>query len=178
MNIFYLDEDPVVAAQSLVDIHCGAKGCAGKMIVETAQMLANCYTPEQLSHSSCPRTAKGETRGYSYLHHPCSKWTIKSLDNFFWLVNHGQAMHDEKLYRYGNEHFSYQFIKWCIDNWPDLPSIGLTTPALAMKSYPELMNEKDPVGSYRAFYIADKKFDKNGKKMDNYTRRGRPAWFK
>ena len=48
MNIFWLDNDPQIAAQMLADIHVGSKNRGGKMIVESAQMLGNCYSLEQL----------------------------------------------------------------------------------------------------------------------------------
>lgn len=43
MNIFALDRDPVTAARWLCDKHIS------KMIVESGQMLANLFSPEQLA---------------------------------------------------------------------------------------------------------------------------------
>jgi hypothetical protein len=103
MNIFRLDPDPVASARMLADIHTGSKNRGGKMIVEATQMLANCYTLDQLNYA--PKTKKGEVRKYSYYNHPCSKWTRASLDNFHWLLRHGIAMVEEKLYRGGKLHF-------------------------------------------------------------------------
>ena len=50
MNIFVTDKDPVVAAQNLCDKHIN------KMIVESAQMLANAFSLERQAESDCPRS--------------------------------------------------------------------------------------------------------------------------
>jgi hypothetical protein len=68
VNIFYVDKNPMLAAQALVDQH------VNKQVSETAQELSNCYTLEQLADPSCPRTKKGTPRKHSYPHHPCCKW--------------------------------------------------------------------------------------------------------
>lgn len=177
MNIFFLHNDPVLAAQFLVDVHVGSHNCGGKMIIESAQMLANCYNADQLGHFSCPRTQSGNVRSYSYFNHPCSVWVRQSLSNFNWLVSHAQEMVKEKQYRGGNLHFSSLFIDWCSITRPNLPDIGPTTPALAMKNFESLKDEGDPVGSYQMFYVVDKRFDKNGKPMDIYTKRNRPQFW-
>ena len=169
MNIFYIDEDPTVAAQSLIDIH------VNKMIVETAQLLANCYSLDKLKDA--PKTQTGNIRGYSHVNHPCTKWVKSSEDNFVWLVSHGLALCHEKIFRTSNEHFTYAFINWCANNIADLPDIGLTTPALAFNQYPEFQDYSNPVESYRKYYTNCKRVDKNGKKIDIYTRRARPTWF-
>lgn len=169
MNIFYLDTCPIKAAQMQINNH------VSKMITETAQILSNVYTLEELVHA--PKSAKGKPRKHSYPYHPCSLWVQKGIDNFWWLVEHGMALYDEKVYRMGGDHFSIDFISWCADNPPELPS-GRTTPALAMKNFPHCMNESDPVGSYQKFYVADKQENVAGKRMDFYTKRKRPDfWF-
>lgn len=169
MNIFYVHHNPKIAAQSLIDVH------VNKMIVETGQLLANCYTKTELM--SAPLTQTGNIRGYSHINHPCTKWVKTSLDNFLWLVEHGLALCEEKIYRTEKPHFSFAFINWCSDNWPDIPDVGFTRPALAFNKYPELQDYLEPVLSYRNYYNVDKRVDKNGKKIDIYTKRERPSWF-
>jgi len=169
LNIFYLDACPVKAAQLQVDTH------VNKMITETAQILSNAYTLDHLKLA--PKTQKGLPRKHSYPHHPCSKWVQQGMDNFNWLVEHGIALYNEKCYCLGGDHFSFYFIEWCSKNKPDFPQ-GWTTPALAMKNYPQFMNYTDPVNSYKKFYVSDKQLDNSGKRMDNYTKRNRPDfWF-
>lgn len=169
MNIFYLNACPIKSAQWQINSH------VNKMITETAQILSNAYTLEELTFA--PKNSKGEARKHSYPHHPCCRWVKEGIDNFEWLVEHGMALYDEKVYRMGGDHFSIDFISWCQDNKPSLPS-GWTTPALAMKNYPECMDEKHPMASYQRFYVADKQENVAGKRMDIYTKRKRPEfWF-
>lgn len=161
MNIFYVDKSPYIAAISLVDKH------VNKMIVESAQLLANCYSPEMLSKA--PLTQKGNIRGYSYYNHKCSVWARKTIGNFNWLLDHARCLVNEKLYRTSKEHFSSTFIAWCIDNSPDVVPIGnITTPALAIKDYPDL---GDPVTTYRNYYNKDKKH------LFKWTKRQPPWWI-
>ena len=172
MNIFILDYCPEKSTHLMVDAHT-----RGKMITETAQILSNAYSLERLAAPDCPKSQKGLPRKHSYPFHPCCKWVSEGLDNFKWVAAHGFFLQKEKNYRFGHkEHFSTKFIKWCINNPPNLPN-RWTTPALAMKQYPECMDYNDPVGSYRAFYEKDKRFDRAGRPMDVWTRRKRPKWF-
>lgn len=169
MNVFYVDSDPRIAAESLIDIH------VNKMIVESAQLLANCYTLKKLEDA--PTTQKGNVRGWSYPHHPCTTWVRKSEANFKWLLSHAISLCDEKIYRTGKIHFTEHFLFWCKDNSPHLSNIGFTTPALAFDKYPQYQDYSNPVESYRKYYTNCKRVDKNGKKIDIYTKRTRPTWF-
>lgn len=169
MNIFYLDHDPQKAAQYLIDRH------VNKMILESAQMLANCYSDEQRAAEDCPKTQSGNPRKLSYFNHPCSKWVRESKTNFHWLADHALYMYKEKVHRTGRGHFSFDFIKWCINNEPDLPDVGHTEPARAF-SGKEIKND-DIVEDYRTFYVLDKIFDKNNKRMDIWTKGARPDWW-
>jgi len=168
MNIFILDEDPKIAAQMLCDKHTGSKNAGGKMIVESAQMLANCYPLERLAKSDCPFTKTGNPRKHSYLHHPCSQWVMASQTNFEWLLEHALEMVQEKIYRGGNLHFSSHFINWCNVIRPTFAINGFTQPALAM---PDFYKKGDPVRSYRAYYIGEKY------KIATWTVRQIPEWF-
>lgn len=169
MNIFFVDNDPTIAAQSLIDIH------VNKMIIETGQLLANCYGKYELKNA--PYTQTDNIRGHSHINHPCTKWVKSSEDNFVWLVSHGLALCNEKIFRTSQEHFTYEFIEWCANHLPELPRIGFTTPALAFNQYPEFQDYNNPVESYRKYYSTCKRIDKNGKKIDIYTNRARPTWF-
>ena len=175
MNIFALDYDPQVAANYMINVHCGALGYSGKMIVESSQMLANCYKLETLTQA--PKTQKGKSRKYSYYSHPCSIWTRKTYGNFEWLLFHANYLVEEKLYRDGPIHFCNSFIKWCFVNYPDnleSNSQSLTPFALAM---PDIYKQSCPIQSYRNYYINDKQIDKNGKWMMTYTKRETPYWM-
>lgn len=148
MNIFAVHNDPYKAAFDLCDAH------VRKMIIESAQMLANAYPIERLSQPDCPKTQKGKSRRHSYLHHPCSKWVLKSYNNWLWLLHHAQGLCDEYQRRYNKEHFTSSFIRWCQLNKPAwLPQTPQTDFALAM---PDEYKTDCPVLSYRKYYVGDK----------------------
>lgn len=149
MNIFVLDRDPVVAAQSVADIHCG------KMTVETAQLLCAAF-PE--GWAPYRRT---------HYNHPCGIWTRASQGNFEWLVEHGLALADEFEFRYGKVHKSRGVILWCRENARELAfDAQWRTPfALAM---PDEYKQADPVEAYRAYY-------RGGKAAIAAWNKGRPA---
>jgi hypothetical protein len=136
------------------------------MIIESAQMLANAYSVEQLKDA--PRTQTGNVRRYSYLHHPCSKWVLESKQNFDWLLNHAIGLADEKWYRTGKKHFTLEFLCWCDNNPPNLPDNGLTPHAQAM---PEHFKNSDFVKAYKDYYNADKVH------LFKWTKRNKPQWI-
>lgn len=162
MNIFYLDHSPIIAARYMVDAH--AKD--GKMLVEACQMLANCYTPEQLA--TAPLTQKGTVRKHSYFNHPCSIWARASYYNFRWLLEHAAELQVERYRRTGKDHFAHDFVRWVIMNEPTFPSISGTFPALAM---PEKYHSSDPVESYRRYYTGEKRH------LAAWTNREPPEWW-
>ena len=89
MNIFYLDKDPVVAAQMMCDKH------VVKMILESAQMLSTAH-----------RVLDGDTYAnkvglYKMAHknHPSTIWARSSIENYDWLSGHMQALMKEYTYR-------------------------------------------------------------------------------
>ena len=137
MNIFVVDEDPVVAAQQLCDKH------VVKMILETAQMLCTVATKQ------------GYDTPYRATHakHPCTLWAAKSADNWSWLVQHGLAMCAEYTRRYGRTHKSEAVIMWCARLKMGFPELGLTPFAQAM---PRQYKNECAVTAYRAYYHGEK----------------------
>ena len=164
MNIFYLSDDPVEATTFMVDAH--AKG--GKMICESAQLLANCYPLEVLSSTDCPRTFTGAIRKYSHYNHPVAIWTRESIENFKWLLKHAQALVAEREYRTNKGHFTSRFIDWVSANIPSLPVKSFTSPRLAMPDYCKLEN---PILSYRNYYNLEKRH------LFRWTKRPTPIWI-
>lgn len=188
MNIFCIDRCPVVAARHLVDTHCV------KMVLESAQMLANCFTHEQLASAGCPRTQAGTVRKYSHYNHPCSKWVRVSRENMRWLYSHAVAMDMERITRtmmrvnehqtlreegkeYNEDivdispvpHFCMPFIHWVLANINEsiVPEGPLTEFAQAM---PDEYKCEDSVHAYRNFY-------KTGKAHLHVWTRNKPTWI-
>lgn len=133
MNIFVVDSDPVIAAQSLADVH------SSKMVLETAQLLCSTFP-----------TSLAPYRRTHY-NHPCSVWTRTSRENWDWLLEHGLALGEEFLFRYGKPHASTKIIEWCKLNWKaaEVAAVPMTPFAQAM---PEEFKRQDAVEAYRAYY--------------------------
>ena len=96
MNVFYLDEDPVVAAQYQCDRH------VVKMILESAQLLSTAHRvldgdEGADSHSLYKATHKN---------HPSAIWCRANVHNYNWLYKHFMALCVEYSYRYGKKHLS------------------------------------------------------------------------
>ena len=152
MNIFFLDKDPVKAAQAMCDKHIV------KMVLETAQILCtvswqyNIPAPYKVSHKN----------------HPMTLWTGETLPNWEWVLQHGFALAKEYTCRYDKEHKSQAILEWCKSHG-GRPQKGIfTVPPLCM---PKEYKTNNYVESYRNYYIGDKiKFAKW--KLGNV-----PLWF-
>lgn len=137
MNIFLLDEDPIVAAQMQCNKH------VVKMILETAQILCSSFNAGNAPYRR------------THYNHPCCIWARSSRENYEWLIKHGKALAEEYTKRYNKRHKSLDVIYWCHSNISKIsfPLKGLTPFALCM---PEKYIEKCPIQSYRNFYIGEK----------------------
>ena len=186
MNIFVLDECPVVAAQLQCDKH------VVKMIVESAQMLSTAHrmldgTMVMQPSKSGKRMVKhydlylgsddleAELLYYKAVHynHPCTVWTMESDTNYRWHHDHFVALCDEYTYRYGKVHKTDSLLRsplWAMPR--NIPRGQLTPFKLAMKSNPECMFEHNPVKSYRMFYQT-----KRDRFNMAWTKRDIPEWF-
>lgn len=181
MNIFILDENPTIAAQMLCDKHA-----AGKMAVESAQMLSTAHRMidgylEKRKSKSGKSTVKYfvhrtlEDVLYKAVHHnhPCTVWTMQSAANYEWHYKHFVALCEEYTYRYGKVHKTDRVLRDILATPPSYISTGTLTPfALAMKANPECMFEGDPVKSYRAYYQT-----KQDRFKMEWTKREKPEWF-
>ena len=146
MNIFYLDKDPVKAAQAMCDKH------VVKMVLESAQMLCSIHedAPYRRTHYS----------------HPSTKWSRTTRENYNWLLAHAYALCDEYTHRYGKTHKSQQVIDWCAQNIDKVKfnKSGFTQPPQAM---PKIYHSPDSVYSYRKYYLMEKNSIASWKKNRN-----------
>lgn len=157
MNIFALDLTPQKAAQYHNNRH------VIKMILESAQLLCSAH------HMS------GGTAPYKLTHknHPSSIWCRETKENYLWLYELAENLCTEYTFRTGKIHKTAEKIKE-LKTPPILPLGQLTKFALAM---PDKYKDEDPIKAYRNYYIGEKIFMKNGKRMDIWTARPRPYWF-
>jgi len=172
VNIFFLDENPQKAAQSLCDKH------VVKMVLETAQM---CSTAVQQSFQLDPLPS---TYKPAYVNHPMTLWVGEKWDNMNWALNHGVAIAKEYTHRYGRIHKSQKVLEdiaehyFPVLDWPH--AFRISTPPLCM---PDVCKEgmRDDIGwlhsvrfvdAYRLYYNEYKR------PFAKYTKRERPEWLK
>lgn len=155
MNIFVLDLDPRKCAEYHSNRH------VVKMCIEYAQLLCGAHWMTEGGQYEIPYKL-------SHKNHPCAIWTRKSLSNYQYLCELGLELCYEYTYRYGKRHKSQDIIEWCRGNLPNIEDRGVTTPALAM---PDHYKEKDPISSYRRYYIEDKS------SFAHWKNRETPEWF-
>lgn len=160
MNIFFLDEDPVKAAQAQCDKH------VVKMVLESAQIMCSVIGKIVCDFENV------EQPPYRITHknHPCVLWAEKSPPNFDWLYLHARALAAEYTYRYGKVHKSETAIDWCGNNRVTKLLSDFTKPALAM---PDAYKDDNPVVAYRRYYNEHKRYVMNMK----WTRREPPEWW-
>jgi hypothetical protein len=156
MNIFYINEDPIIAAKELADDHIR------KMQIECAQM---CCTAHWVTNSEAPYKQ-------AHTNHPSTKWVRESIQHYNWTVRHGLEICDEFEKRYGKKHKTKEVLLWLYKNKPDIPDAGFVAPPQCM---PIEYKMEDTLAAYRNFYI----LDKIGVKKLNYNKlNNKPEWIK
>ena len=104
MNIFYLDNNPVKAAQVQYNKH------VVKMILESAQMLCTAHHHYDNGHNVPYKKA--------HYNHPSTIWCRQNSRQYYWLFHHMIALGDEYTKRYNKKHLS---ITKCFDVLKDCP---------------------------------------------------------
>ncbi len=142
MNVFWLDEDPRLAARYHCDQH------VNKMLLEAAQVLCtaarhNGYEAEFLYRST-------------HADHPVTRWAGESRANWLRLREHARTLNAEFTERYGHDddHASWAVIERIDPDAIEFPSAEPTPRPQAM---PERYRRPDDVvGAYRAYYAGEK----------------------
>lgn len=178
MNIFYLNEDPVVCAQSLFDKH------VVKMILESAQLLCTAHRMldghlvvernkigSRMKRWHFDKTDERETIFYKSTHfnHPSCIWTRSSSGNYDWHFKFFLAMLDEYTHRYGKHHAAERLIPH-LQNAPKNIPVGpfvQVTPAMDK----EFIISNDSIINYRNYYLKSKI------NLLSYTKREIPNWM-
>lgn len=140
MNIFYLDHDPVHAAQYLCNKHIV------KMALETCQILHTNLRCKNINDDWLYKPFNPK--------HPSVQWAAESRQNFIWLIQHGLAICREYAFRYHKSHSCMSRIEQTIHFAHLFPDIPQTPIRLAM---PTLYHTDDPVHSYRLYYVNEKR---------------------
>jgi hypothetical protein len=137
MNIFYINEDPIIAARELADDHIR------KMQIESAQM---CSTAHWVSGSTAPYKQ-------AHTNHPSTKWVRQSIHHYRWLTAYGLEICNEFEKRYGKHHKTKDVLEWLRDNEPNIPDNGFMDPPMCM---PDEFKVGNTIEAYKNFYINDK----------------------
>jgi hypothetical protein len=172
MNLFRLSHDPEEAAQFYHDVH------VRKIIVEGAQLLANCFPSERLELA--PKTQNGNIRKHSYYNHPISKWIRESWAHYLWAFEHIKALNREYQYRFNKLHFCDHFILWCDSNPPSIPLMDSKLQPQCFGDHVDCFVANDPVKGYRQYYQKCKlTWTQKGRIVNAlWTKRPIPHWIK
>lgn len=185
MNIFYLSENPVQAAEWMVDKH------VVKMILESAQLLSTAHRildgteiqievqVQQEDGSLKNRKKKwwllNDSReevlySATHINHPSAIWCRSSVENYNWLVDHFFALMQEYTHRYDKRHKCYGELSYMLQSPPKkLEEYDMTLMPSAMAD--EYKISEDPIINYRNYY-------KSGKiHLHKWTKREAPEWI-
>jgi hypothetical protein len=137
-----------------------------KMILESAQLLCTAHrvldgehyidasSGRKLQRWRHPRL-EIELYQATHFNHPCAIWARESKANYNWLYSHFMHLSQEYEKRYGKVHASWTKLQHILFFSPDnIPQGSYTEPAMAMPD--KYIKRGDPVGSYRAYYEAEK----------------------
>lgn len=156
MNIFVSSFDPIESAQVLDDKR------VIKMILESAQILSsvlvlnNFKAPYKLTHKN----------------HPVVKWVQESSENYWWLVEHFQALCHEYEDRFNKTHKTSQYYNDFVDGYFYLIRNNKRTPFVNCTKFKEI---KEITQAYRLALI-----DKwnNDKRPPKWTNSSKPEWYR
>jgi len=166
MNLFILSLIQKEIAKYMMDKH------VSKILLEAVQMLCSAkrvLDPEDEINDRIYKLA--------HKNHPVTIWCRKSRQNFIWVLDLIEELHNEWRYRYGHPetkfHKSYLVALILRENIPSedkFDETGLTPFALAM---PDKYKTNDPVESYRNYYMSEEK-----QKIASWKKkRERPEWY-
>lgn len=163
MNIFRVDDNPIVAAQSLCDEH------VVKMTTETAQIL--CFVHYNLGATKAPYKPNK-----AHLKHPATLWAGDSIENYRWLVSHGEGLAAEFSFRFLKKHASEAIIKWAKDNEPELKLFkNEHMPVPQCFGEQSQLTSDNPVDGYRKYYMFKRLNMKTGCRY--LKGREKPEWL-
>jgi hypothetical protein len=177
MNIFYIDHDPIKAAQGMVDKH------VVKMILESAQLLSTAH--RLLDGTQVEGTSKTGRKAKrwilhdgrqdvlylaTHIHHPSAVWCRQSVENYSWLVEHFFALMHEYTHRYTKKHACFGDLSFMLQSPPHkLKDYDWTNMPCAMAD--EYKISDDPLTNYRNYYKIGKAT------MHKWTNRQPPEWI-
>lgn len=161
MNIFFVDRNPFVAAQSLCDKH------VVKMILETAQLLS---TAHRIVNENLSIDYEVSLYKVTHKNHPSAKWVRQSEENYGWAAYHLTGLLNEYEYRYNKVH------KVRSSGLENLLLVAPPGMKRGWKTVPSCMPDVckisiSPVRNYREYYNTHKTH------LFTWTKRKPPKWL-
>jgi len=196
MNIFALHDDPVKAAEMHCNKHVLKMSCEYAQLLSTAHRVldgietnvfyfAESGMPKSKVLNLLPgesyeftRTEKGCIKpiitnqvcyNETHVNHPSAKWARECNENYLWLYRLFIACADEYTKRYGKIHASKKLADFLSAAPKNIKSASRTEFYCAMPE--QYIVPKDPVQSYRNFYIHDKS------RFAKWTNATPPDWY-
>ena len=176
MNIFFLSQDPIEAAQMMVDRH------VVKMILESAQLLSTAHRildgveiVNLVNNRKKKAYILGDAREpvlyqATHVNHPSAIWCRTSVENYNWLVEHMFALMDEYTYRYDKKHKCQGELSYMLQSPPkNLKEWDMTTIPCAMDD--KYIVSSDAVDNYRNYYKVGKTH------LHSWKKREAPDWI-
>ena len=145
MNIFYLDSDPVKAAQVQYNKH------VVKMILESAQMLCTAHHHYDNGHNVPYKKA--------HYNHPSTIWCRQNASQYMWLYDHMIALGKEYTKRYKKTHLTITKCKEPLRHLPlGIPDSTFTEPPQCMPDQYKVIG--DSLSAYWNYYEKEKQLIK------------------
>jgi len=162
MNVFYLDNDPYVAAQYHCDKH------VVKMIIEYAQLMSTAhrvldgslYIDKTANGRNIKRWKLNDDRENilykaSHINHPSGVWCRSSKHNYDWLYQLFYYLCNEYTLRYSRIHKTEELLSGILMAAPlNIADVSFSEPPPAMPDYCKIVNNS--ISSYRKYYIEEK----------------------
>lgn len=151
MNLFILDEDPVIAASLNCDIH------VNKIILEAASCM--CAAHWEYGFPNLDKAPKifqdGKYRGKTHHNNHITKWVRESRENYRWTYKHAIELCNQHTLRstHKRQHATRSLIEWLGENEPPI-LLNPMTPfrqAVAEDCY-----HSNPVVAYWVYYVTCK----------------------
>ena len=177
MNIFYLNEDPRIAAEE----HCDKHVC--KMTIEYCQLLSTAHRAldgaeyydktkngRKIKRWLLPDEREAGLMLGIMLNHPSTIWTRQCAENYDYLLELWISLCYEFEYRYGKKHATLDRLKY-LTNRPKNITINnsMTEMPQCMPDYCKVQN--NPIQAYKSYYINEKK------RFATWKKRQIPSWY-
>lgn len=162
MNIYFIDQNPKLAAQALDDKLLGLSLARVGPILGTAMHILGMWDTTM------------EKPGVDG--HPTIKWVVETQNNFRWYVHYAKALCDEHKFRFGIYPLVWRGVNhvWSVYNGqkPPRPIKRNMTPFRNLTVFNGMNNNYDVVEAYRKEMC-----ERNWDLQTGWTKREKPKWY-